>query len=93
MLYLRLFHGRVNPNQDMNNWGSDGPILGPYNYVHTTYNSFVRLGRQDGICDELRIYYDCVYYGDWSVFGKEILEEDNFEVTAFEQSKANLTAK
>ncbi len=99
MIYIRLFHGRTDLSQDMNDWGTDGPIFGPYNYVHTTYNSFVRLGWQDGICDELHICgpdllcYDGVYYGDWSVFGEEVLKEDSFEITAFEQSKANLPPK
>jgi hypothetical protein len=40
MLYIRLFHGRVDPEQDMDDWGSDGPIFGPYHFVHTTYTSF-----------------------------------------------------
>ena len=61
MLYIRLFHGRVDPEQDMDDWGSDGPIFGPYHFVHTTYTSFVRLGRQDGMCDELNTIQDMLY--------------------------------
>lgn len=37
MLYIRLFHGRTDPNQDMDDWGTDGPVFGPYEFVHTTY--------------------------------------------------------
>jgi hypothetical protein len=37
MLYIRLFHGRTDPDQDMDDWGSDGPVFGPYEFAHTTY--------------------------------------------------------
>ena len=39
MLYIRLFHGRTDPNQDMDDWGFDGPVLGPYQFFNTTYVS------------------------------------------------------
>ena len=94
MMYLRLFHGRTDPNQDMDDWGSDGPVLGPYKFAHTTYQSFLKLGRPDGSCDELYIvgpdmvFYDCVYYGDWSVFGEAELKEDDFKLSTYDLSKA-----
>ena len=40
MMYLRLFHGRTDPQQDMDDWGSDGPVLGPYKFAHRTYPGF-----------------------------------------------------
>ena len=64
-------------------------------FVHTTYSAFVRLGRKDGICDELHVhekdmlYYDGCYYGDWSVFTDETLKKGKFATIPFEQSKAN----
>lgn len=42
-LYLRLFHGRKSPAQDMTDWGFDGPMIGPLEYVHTTYNAEVKI--------------------------------------------------
>ena len=99
MLYIRLFHGRTDPNQDMDNWGTDGPIFGPYNYVHTTYRYHLKLGKADNFVDELfvdredLIYYDCVYYGDWSVFDARILEESQFQISVFQQDKAKLPEK
>ena len=96
MLYIRLFHGRTDPNRDMDEWGCDGPVFGPYEFVHTTYANYVRLARKDGICDELHVrekdmlYYDDVYYGDWSVFTDETLKKGEFVTIPFEQSKANL---
>lgn len=96
MLYIRLFHGRDNVTEDMDDWGSDGPVFGPYKFAHTTYSTVLKLGRPDGGCDELYIhpedllYYDSVYYGDWSVFGEDELKEDDFEVSRFEPKKAEI---
>ena len=90
MLYLKLFHGRKAPDEQLDDWGSDGPIFGPYSHAHTTYQCHVRFGKSDGGCDELSIveselvYYDGVYYGDWSVFG----ELEGQSVQKFESEKA-----
>ena len=43
MLYIRLFHGRTDPDQDMDDWGFDGPVLGPYQFAHTTYTCHYEL--------------------------------------------------
>lgn len=31
--YLHLFHGRKDPNQQMDDWGEDGPYIGPLHAV------------------------------------------------------------
>lgn len=36
-LYLALLHGRNDPDEEMDDWGSDGPLIGPLRCVHTTY--------------------------------------------------------
>lgn len=36
-LYIKLFHGRDDPNEDMDGWGYDGPTLGPVKFCHVTY--------------------------------------------------------
>jgi hypothetical protein len=79
MLYIRLFHGRTDPEQDMDDWGSDGPIFGPYLFAHTTYGWDIKMRKSNGSCDELfvhedMVYYDSVYYGDWTLFDLETLE-------------------
>lgn len=96
MLYIRLFHGRIDPEQEMDDWGSDGPVFGPFDFVHTTYTSFVRLGRKDGTCNELNafqdmLYYDGIYYGDWSIFDSDVLKKSEFRVSRFDQNKAKLS--
>jgi len=94
MMYLRLFHGRTDPQQDMDDWGSDGPILGPYNFAHTTYHCCLKLGKPDGGCDELyivqpdMIFYDGVYYGDWTVFGEAEFKQGDFKLSTYDPSKA-----
>lgn len=95
MVYIRLFHGRCDPNQNMDDWGSNGPVFGPFSFVHTTYSYHLKLGRPDENCQELylyedMLYYDGVYYGDWTLFGEKIFREAGFELTQFEQSRANL---
>lgn len=75
---LELFHGRTSPHEDMNGWGSLGPVF-VVDYVHVTYWSDLKLGIDqpagDGdlhLVDDL-IYYDGMYYGDWSVFPVDLL--------------------
>jgi hypothetical protein len=36
-LYLRLYHGRATPDEQMEDWGSDGPVIGPLASIHVTY--------------------------------------------------------
>ena len=81
-VYLHLFHGRTSPEQDMEDWGTNGPTIGPLDYVHTTYANHIKLGTEDPkVCErfgldpnfpELQVseglvVWDGKYYGDWSV--------------------------
>jgi hypothetical protein len=94
--YLQLFHGRTDPREQLNDWGSPGPVIGPLEYVHTTYATDVKFGffdksKSDGwltIVDGL-IYYDGVYYGDWSSF-TNLPPELNARLIEFDHSKAVL---
>lgn len=43
-LYLNLFHGRNVVDEDMEDWGFDGPSIGPLDYAHVTYMSDLKLG-------------------------------------------------
>ena len=74
-LYLGLFHGRKDPNQDLKYWGENGPILGPLAYVHSTYASWIKTASPGNHNDYemIEIVDDMVsfggkFYGDWSVF-------------------------
>lgn len=73
-MYLRLYHGRIDPAQDMDEWGFIGPTFGPLAcYVHTYCCTFrihgefgtheVWLEKHDDM-----IVWDGCFYGDMEVF-------------------------
>ena len=79
-VYLHLFHGRDSINDQLSDWGDNGPVLGPLPYVHVTYHSEIKIGDD---YEPLRIVRDLVlykgkYYGDWSIFDEDTLIEDGF---------------
>lgn len=45
-VYLHLFHGRDDPDQEMDDWGFRGPTLGPFLYVQTTYMCDVKFAME-----------------------------------------------
>lgn len=47
-LYLKLLHGRTPSDQALNNWGEDGPWVGPLRWFHCTYLSTFGLGFTSG---------------------------------------------
>ena len=73
MVYLEFFHGRNNPDEDMDGWGFDGPVIGPFPFVHITYGYDIKLGLidsspyQDPFINEMLAG---AYYGDISTFSK-----------------------
>lgn len=74
-VYLELFHGRHSPDENIDDWGFEGPVLGPFAYVHTTYACDIKteeIGETKIMPLNLPVVDDCVqyagaYYGDWSV--------------------------
>lgn len=80
-MYLQLLHGRRHPDQQMDDWGPDGPCFGPLDWVHITYNTTIGIcgegdnegtGPMLGINDPMyfvedMIFYEGMYYGDWEV--------------------------
>ena len=74
-----------------------GRFFGPYKFAQTTYAYHIKLSRLDSNREELflhedMLYYNGVYYGDWSVFTEEYFKKGEFATIPFEQSKANLPA-
>lgn len=73
-MYLRLFHGRTDPNQDMEDWGFTGPTFGPLSsYTHTYCSTFRAYSEQDTSEVWLdthgdMIRWDGCFYGDLDVF-------------------------
>ena len=70
-LYLHLYHGRKDPAEDLDDWGSEGPTFGPYASIQITYGAHIKMHEADGFddlrwCEDL-VYYDGIYYGDLSI--------------------------
>lgn len=77
-IYIELFHGRTDPEKCMDDWGTEGPILGPFGFCHITYFSGdLKIGDDmtlSGYKD--MVYYDRVFYGDFSILsGRSILDD------------------
>ena len=72
-LYLHLFHGRSNPDDKLEAWGTVGPHIGPLHCVRTTYADTVFIQTSDGVevLGELHrdlFPFNGTYYGDWTVY-------------------------
>lgn len=96
-VYIELFHGRRSLTKKMDDWGDGGPILGPFYWVHTTYATHIKLGMNRDSVGDLYVkndlvYYDGVWYGDWSVFTKHQIKIHDLSrrIEEFSQAKAEL---
>lgn len=99
MVYLELFHGRK-LGEELDDWGTQGPIF-KADYFHTTYATEIKFNDRNvltivsGDSNESQcVYYDGVYYGDWSVFGQGTFKAAQSELKArlatFDPEKAKL---
>lgn len=77
LVYLRLFHGRNKIDDDMNDWGFDGPIVGPIGFSWT-YGMFKIHEPSNAGFAELDQHEDLIYlrdkdgtdryFGDFEIF-------------------------
>jgi len=85
--YLRLYHGRVDPQEKLEDWGSEGPIFGPYESIQITYGADIKMHKYDHFEDlgwyQDLIYYDGVYYGDMQIFSTD----QATETTPYQEEK------
>lgn len=86
-IYIELLHGRHTPDEELEDWGFNGPVLGPFPFFHTTYGSDIKLGDTGIIVMGNQIDFppwnsdDLIdflggLYGDMSVFGPEYIKND-----------------
>jgi hypothetical protein len=75
-VYLKLLHGRNGPKEQLEGWGFDGPVLGPFEAVHLTYATDIRCFSKgsDGDAEAINLFYhddllvhDGKYYGDFEI--------------------------
>lgn len=75
-IYLRLFHGRASRDQQLTDWGAEGPVIGPVGLSWTygtvkvhevgpdgTWGGHIELPEQDGL-----IHMAGCWYGDMEVW-------------------------
>ena len=90
MAYLKLFHGRASPEEKLDGWGEEGPIFGPYAFFHTVYGSEITFDAEQAhtlpIIDDF-VFYDEVFYGDWSVYDGPVDAADESRLTQFEAGR------
>lgn len=72
-MYIGFFHGRRSLDDEMHDWGFNGPVFGPLAYAHTTYMCPPVLTLFSGDHVELEAAEGCIkvgpyFYGDFTVF-------------------------
>jgi len=68
---IHFYHGRKDPDEQMENWGFDGPTIGPFDAVIFTYLTDIRAfkdGEETAIerKDDM-VIWEGNYYGDFEV--------------------------
>jgi hypothetical protein len=70
--YLKLLHGRNRADENLDEWGFNGPTFGPLDWFHITYLQTFRFGRANAEA-EIEVFDDMFvwegkYYGDAEIF-------------------------
>lgn len=75
-VYVHLYHGREKADEDLENWGFDGPTLGPFEQVVWTYGTIRLQSTEDGELWDLPRHEDMIvwrghYFGDFAIHTDE----------------------
>lgn len=99
MYYLRLFHGRKSPDEKMNGWGEDGPIIGPVSLSWTYGTLKIHPPTNDDyeflpMINDF-VFYNSMYYGDIDFIcgGDPLIEAYKEKVHDWETFQSNLKLK
>jgi hypothetical protein len=98
-LYLKLYHGRMDPGAVMSGWGTLGPVFLVGGFARATYAAHIIFDNitRDGTSQKecfLRffdgmLYYDGVYYGDWLL---ELIDDADLPVPRAQDFDPNKAA-
>jgi hypothetical protein len=92
-IYIQLFEGQENEDDELSEGGQNGPVFGPLQFVEVANGRLIKLGTE-GDHYELTItlngfvYYDGLYYGDFSVFFEHQNDSHLARHQGFDQAKA-----
>jgi len=88
-VYLELHHGRTQPDVELDGWGFDGPVLGPFPYIHQAYFCNMDMGDETILVPkrpntEIIIVQDMIkfcgsFYGDYSITSGVKLEKSLYQ--------------
>jgi hypothetical protein len=77
-VYLNFYHGRHTSEEDLDDWGFNGPVFGPFSVVQVTYGCHIKaIGHLNGNLAEFTISNDGLvevkeaFYGDFSIIDEE----------------------
>lgn len=92
-VFIDLYHGRKDPDEDMKDWGTMGPVF-EVDMCNFLYGNKIRLMKDNNIIGFLLvvdglIYYDGVYYGEVSITGGDPTDADPMRIVPFDPEKAN----
>jgi len=76
-IYIELFHGRRTVDEELDNWGFEGPVIGPFPFFHLTYGFHAKMEKEELVIGENDlVLYKGAFYEDLSVFSKDILSKE-----------------
>jgi hypothetical protein len=76
MVYLFLYQGRHSRDEKLDDWGFDGPVLGPYPSIQITYGRHIKSGiNQFGIDSEGFVELAGAYYGDFEIVDDALIDK------------------
>lgn len=91
MVYLELFHGRSTEDEVLDDWGEEGPVLGPFPFVHVTYGCHIKCqdsGLDLAITPGGLVPFGSKFYGDWSVFDEKHFHSERSLVRRHQSQEA-----
>jgi hypothetical protein len=75
-VYINLFHGRHSDVEEIDGWGYNGPVLGPFKHIHITYGQHIKTETNFSLGIDGFIKYIGSFYGDFSIFDQNSFDED-----------------
>jgi hypothetical protein len=83
MMYIHFYHGRNTPDEDLDDWGFDGPVVGPLR-VSWTYDWIKFFHKNDLhhlVTIEELVPINGKYYGDFEVLIDTELKPHQLQTT------------
>lgn len=72
-VYLNFFHGRHTSDEELDDWGFNGPVFGPFSTVQVTYGCHIKTIDREGDLTQFTIDKDGLvealgaFYGDFEI--------------------------